>query len=1536
MRKWHRASLSQCSKGIALAIFAAVLLAGLAFASEAPPGYNITWQDQNPLPGLDAAWMANNAAHSVNTYFTGAGMRLVPASSDKPGYDASLILSGYGFAGEVQPVGDATHSTAGNRIDFVRDAGNLSEFYINAESGIDQFLSLSQPPTGDLPDGPANIHFDFNIAGNLTAKAISDSTIELYRGDGEAVLRWGGVGAMDAEGREMRAWFETPLASQGAGPAVRLVVEAMDAVYPLSLDLRLTSTAPISGGGGSLVAPANDDCTSAITLTQNATCVSTSGTSVDATQSVAPSTCSGFTSSSALDVWYKFVATTTNPTIQMTGTGGMDSIVELRSGACNGAAVTCSDATFGNGIETINATGLTISSTYLVRGYGWGAATPTGTFDMCVFNTAAPSGPANDLCPGAEVIPPAGPFPYLTSTTADITGATTTSDPPLPTCGSGHSRSIWYDFTPATGGSYTISTCADAPTGSTVDDTVLAVYTSSTSACGGTYTQLAGGCDDDSCAVEGLQSVLTTTLTGGTKYFVVVWKFGTSAPTAGNTAVQLRVTANVPPANDTCATAAPLTLNLPASVVTTVAANDYQLSGATCFTGIGQTASTATGRDVVYSFTAPTADKYSFRAQSSGLSNPVLYIASSCPAGTPPVTVTTCLAAANRNSSTSPASEEVMCQTLAAGQTVFVFADESASTAGSTYTVEVNKCTQESGSNDTPATANANACGIEGSITPTNEADFFSLGTPATGARIFALADGLSGSSSDFDLRVTTTTNTLEYDDGDADVPYGFFAPAIGGTKTTGTASYIRVSHFSTSTISEPYRLYSTVQPASGTATAESETNGTIATANAAGNSYFSGTLPTPAPSTDVDVFKVRGTGTIPAGALIFAAADGDPEYDGTCTNLKLEVLDATGTPLQTVNDSNSSSNVRPSTAGLTSTTPVDCAEAVTWRTRTAGVYYVRVTTGATSSTGGSGTYLLSMTTDCTATCDDGNACTVGDAVVNGVCVPGAPVVCSPLDQCHQAGVCNTGTGVCSNPNQPNGTTCSDGSDCTDNDQCTGGSCAGTGVNCNDNNPCTTDNCDVAGGCTHTNNTATCDDTTVCNGHETCSGGNCNPGTPLNCNDGNFCTTDSCDPVDGCQNPNNTLPCDDTTVCNGREVCGGGTCNAGTPLNCNDGNFCTTDSCDPAAGCQNPNNTLPCDDTTVCNGREVCGGGTCNPGTPLNCDDGQCCSVDSCDPVVGCQNVPYTTPPTITAQPSLAGGGSCAYLWPPNHGYVDFSTGDTGIQAAALCGIQTTEFSSCASSQAEDENGVGDGNTDRDCVTDYAALHLRAERDGACSPKGRTYTMAITVADVCGNTATSQPFNACVWHDRGHQPTGGPVFSAASTSNSNDTRPGPNGSYGTGCGTGCGAVCGETANEVHDSSDDDPDNDTLVSYQDNCAETFNLNQWDHNADGEGDACDTNDGIVDGVRFTSPSTLIWELDPTVLYYNVYRGNFRTGVVNFGNANCLFKSSSHPTVDLAIPQVNRGFYYLVTGVTSTGEQTSGWQSSGTERTLGTHCP
>ncbi|WP_150107443.1 hypothetical protein [Pedosphaera parvula] len=176
----------------------------------------------------------------------------------------------------------------------------------------------------------------------------------------------------------------------------------------------------------------------------------------------------------------------------------------------------------------------------------------------------AATAPPNDTCTGAEVIPSAGPFPYLSGVAADVSGATTVGDPPSPACISGSiSRSVWYQFTPSATKLYTISTGSDTAT--TVVDTVMAIYTSASN-CGGPFALVA--CNDDS---GGLAAAISKTLNAGTTYYLVVWISGSVAPSAGKTAVQLRVSQPVVPANDTCAGAEIIPGNGPFPYLTSVA-----------------------------------------------------------------------------------------------------------------------------------------------------------------------------------------------------------------------------------------------------------------------------------------------------------------------------------------------------------------------------------------------------------------------------------------------------------------------------------------------------------------------------------------------------------------------------------------------------------------------------------------------------------------------------------------------------------------------------------------------------------------------------------------------------------------------------------------------------------------------------------------------------------------------------------------------------------------------------------------------------
>ena len=304
--------------------------------------------------------------------------------------------------------------------------------------------------------------------------------------------------------------------------------------------------------------------------------------------------------------------------------------------------------------------------------------------------------------------------------------------------------------------------------------------------------------------------------------------------------------------------------------------------------------------------------------------------------------------------------------------------------------------------------------------------------------------------------------------------------------------------------------------------------------------------------------------------------------------------------------------------------------------------------------------------------CSDGDACTGTDTCQSGICRGSNPVVCTPSDPCHEVGTCDPATG-CVQIAVPDGTTCDDGSACTSGDSCTGGVCVGgppsacddgnacttntcnsttgqcenppiicndgnacngvetcnptsgcgtgTPPNCDDGIVCTADSCDPATGCVHANNTSGCSDGNACTTGDTCGGGICHPGALLVCDDGRLCTDDTCDPAAGCVFTNNVIACDDANACTAGDTCGAGTCQ-GTTINCSDGNPCTDESCNPTTGCVHTDNTHPCEDGNACTTDDVCGGGECQAGASPNCNDGNPCTDDSCDPILGCGNVP--------------------------------------------------------------------------------------------------------------------------------------------------------------------------------------------------------------------------------------------------------------------------------------------------------------------------
>jgi hypothetical protein len=101
----------------------------------------------------------------------------------------------------------------------------------------------------------------------------------------------------------------------------------------------------------------------------------------------------------------------------------------------------------------------------------------------------------------------------------------------------------------------------------------------------------------------------------------------------------------------------------------------------------------------------------------------------------------------------------------------------------------------------------------------------------------------------------------------------------------------------------------------------------------------------------------------------------------------------------------------------------------------------------------------------------------------------------------------------------------------------------------------------------------------------------------------------------------NGLPCIDRDFCTTEDRCIEGRCVAGPPLDCDDGNPCTLDGCDPRQGCVREIVEGRCDDGNACTVRDVCTEGRCR-GERRVCDDSDPCTDDTCDALEGCAFVP--------------------------------------------------------------------------------------------------------------------------------------------------------------------------------------------------------------------------------------------------------------------------------------------------------------------------
>ena len=203
--------------------------------------YNVTWQKKTVLPDISSAWQAPNRAHGFRTYFTENGFRIVPRTGNTRAWEWGLGLVGYGARGSVKKVSAGKVAVKDNRVEI--DRGDIVEWYLNDERGLEQGFTLKAPAAGIGADEDSMVVLALRGMGtlipNLTEEAGSQ-VIELTTPGGVRVMLFGQLKAFDATGKKLPAQMQ--ILEHGRGPegeprySVRFQVDTKDAVYPVTID----------------------------------------------------------------------------------------------------------------------------------------------------------------------------------------------------------------------------------------------------------------------------------------------------------------------------------------------------------------------------------------------------------------------------------------------------------------------------------------------------------------------------------------------------------------------------------------------------------------------------------------------------------------------------------------------------------------------------------------------------------------------------------------------------------------------------------------------------------------------------------------------------------------------------------------------------------------------------------------------------------------------------------------------------------------------------------------------------------------------------------------------------------------------------------------------------------------------------------------------------------------------------------------------------------------------------------------------------
>ncbi len=174
-------------------------------------------------------WTAANPAQGFRSRLSADGWRVTGAARDGRPWSLGLRLAAWGRGDRLAEVEDGRARRNGERLEIRR--GELVEWYVNDERGVEQGFTIEAPPPCAEAHGAEPVRLALAIDGGFSPRVRPGGRdVLLASRDPELLVHFTGLRAWDAGGRNVAAAFSLE------GERLVIRVEDEGAAYPLTVD----------------------------------------------------------------------------------------------------------------------------------------------------------------------------------------------------------------------------------------------------------------------------------------------------------------------------------------------------------------------------------------------------------------------------------------------------------------------------------------------------------------------------------------------------------------------------------------------------------------------------------------------------------------------------------------------------------------------------------------------------------------------------------------------------------------------------------------------------------------------------------------------------------------------------------------------------------------------------------------------------------------------------------------------------------------------------------------------------------------------------------------------------------------------------------------------------------------------------------------------------------------------------------------------------------------------------------------------------